>query len=63
MVPQADKVLHLIQRAGPQGISYGQLAANVTLEPETIAAVLQALLDFAQVVVSMEGEQRIYRCR
>ncbi len=63
LVPQADKVLHLIQQAGPQGISRGELGANVKLERDTLDSVIQALVDFGQVVVSMEGDQRIYRCR
>ncbi len=63
VMPQGDKVHHLIQQAGPQGISRGELEANVKLEPETLDSMIQALVDFGRVVVSMESGYRIYRSR
>lgn len=59
---QADLVLKLILQSG-QGISRGTLGAAIKLERESLDAVIQALVDTGQVVVSLEGEQRVYRAR
>ena len=61
VMPQADRVLHLIQQAGRRGISYGRLAAAITLEKQTFDSVVAALIRFNQASVSMENGQRIYR--
>ena len=64
VMPQADRVLELVQNAGRRGLSYGALASAITLEKETLDSVIQALIRFNQVSVSMEGGEggkRIYR--
>jgi hypothetical protein len=61
VMPQADRVLHLIQDAGRRGVSYGGLAAAIKLEKDTLDSVIAALVSFNQVSVSMENGQRIYR--
>jgi hypothetical protein len=63
VVPQADKVLGLIVQSGRHGISRGKLGAAITLERETLDSVIQALVDFGRVSVSMENGRRIYRPR
>lgn len=62
VMPQADRVWQQIRDAGRRrGISRCQLGAAIDLEPETLDSVIQALVDFGRVVVSMQGDERIYR--
>ena len=62
VMPQADQVWVSIRDAErKKGISYGKLARNIDLKPETLQAVIQSLVDFGKVAVSMERGQRIYR--
>jgi hypothetical protein len=61
VTPQAEKVWVLIRDSGPTGIKYGQLAANIDLERETLDDVIHALVSFGRVKVSWDRGQRIYR--
>ena len=62
VTPQCTQVWLLIRDAErKKGISYGELAGNIDLKPETLQAVIQSLVDFGKVAVSMERGQRIYR--
>jgi ribosome-binding protein aMBF1 (putative translation factor) len=62
VTPQYTQVWVSIRDAErKKGISYGKLARNIDLKPETLQAVIQSLVDFGKVAVSMERGQRIYR--
>ena len=63
VVPQADRVMHLIQQAGQQGISRCDLGAAIKLDRETLDDQLAALADSGWITVSMEGDFRVYRAR
>jgi len=62
VMPQADKVWQQIRDAGRRrGISRCQLGAAIDLNHETLDSVIQALIDFGRVEVSMEAGYRMYR--
>ena len=58
---QVDKVWQYIRDSGRRGITRCELGAAIDLEPETLNNVIQAMVDFGRVVVSMDGDERIYR--
>jgi ribosome-binding protein aMBF1 (putative translation factor) len=64
VTPQYPQVWVSIRDAErKKGISYGELAGNITLEKDTLDSVIAALVNFGKVAVSMERGQRIYRPR
>ena len=63
IVPQADRAMHLIQQSGRRGISRGELGAAIDLERHSLDDLLQALAASGQVLVSLEGQRRVYRAR
>jgi hypothetical protein len=64
VTPQCTQVWLLIRDAErKKGISYGELAGNITLEKDTLDSVIASLVNFGKVKVSMERGQRIYRPR
>jgi hypothetical protein len=62
-VPDADKPLVLIQRAGQAGIPEGQLRHHVDLPKELVDSLLQALVSAGQVAVGERQGKRVYFAR
>ena len=60
-ISQADKVVPLLQQAGPAGMTRRQLAGAIDLEPELVDGLLRALLDTGQIRVAEVGGVHIYR--
>ena len=60
-ISQADKVVPLLQQAGPAGMSRRQLAGAIDLPPSLVDALLSALLDTGQIRVADVGGVHIYR--
>ena len=60
-IPDATKVWQLVQQSGATGISHRELHRSVSLEPDTLDALLAGLVAVGQVTVSDVGGKRIYR--
>lgn len=60
-ISQADKVVPLLQQAGPGGMTRRQLGGAIALEPEMVDSLIRALLDTGQIRVADVGGVHIYR--
>ncbi|QEL17847.1 hypothetical protein [Limnoglobus roseus] len=59
-ISQADKIVPLLQQAGPTGMTRRQLTGAIDLEPSLVDALLSALLDSGQIRVAVVGGVHIY---
>lgn len=62
-VPVADLVVPLVAQAGDAGISRGEIGKAVGngLQPETLDALLNGLVEFGLVIVTREYGHLVYR--
>lgn len=58
-ISQADKIVPLLQQAGPAGMTRRQLAGAIDLEREMVDALLTALLDTGQIRFDGAGRYRV----
>jgi len=54
-------VFRLILQSGQRGIDLGSIGSKIDLPRHLLDSVIQALVDFGKVAVSMEAGKRIYR--
>lgn len=59
-INQSDKIVPLLQQAGPAGMTRRQLTGAIDLEPSLVDALLRALLDTGQIRVFVVGGVPIY---
>ena len=62
-LPDADKLVQLIQAAGASGIPEGELRSAVDLPRQLVDNLLQALVGSRQVGVINRGGKRVYFSR
>lgn len=60
-INQSDKIVPLLQQAGPTGMSRRQLTGAIDLSPSLVDGLLAALLDTGQIKVADVGGIRTYR--
>ena len=58
---EADWVLHLIARAGPNGLRRSAIAADIKLPRDILDNLLQAWVGLGQISARPEGEELVYR--
>jgi len=63
LLPQSDRLVALIQQAGPNGIPEGQLRSAVDLPMKLFDDLIQALVSARQVAVVERGGKRWYVAR
>jgi hypothetical protein len=60
-ISQADKIVPLLQQAGPAGMTRRQLGGAIDLSPELVDALLAALLGVGQIKIVYNNGVPIYR--
>lgn len=60
-MPEVDKVVPLVARAGMAGMTRRQLGGAIRLEPEVLQDLLDGLVRFGMLVVRDEGGVQVYR--
>lgn len=58
-ISQSDKIVPLLQQAGPVGMTRKQLGGAIDLEPELVDALLVALLGVGQIRTDGAGRYRV----
>jgi hypothetical protein len=60
-VPDATTLALLIARSGAAGISHHDLCRLAHISPDTLEALLAALITAGQITVSLRNGQRVFR--
>jgi hypothetical protein len=60
-INQSDKIVPLLQQAGPAGMTRRQLTGAIDLEPELVDALLVALVSIGQIKFDPSGGIHRYR--
>lgn len=60
-INQSDKIVPLLQQAGPVGMTRRQLGGAINLERELVDGLLRALLDTGQISIAHVGGVNFYR--
>ena len=60
-ISQSNKIVPLLQQAGPAGMTRRRLGGAIDLPPTLVDALLTALLDTGQIRIDVAGGIRTYR--
>lgn len=59
--PQADQIVPVIARAGPAGMTRGQIGGVIELSRDVLDALLDGLVRFGLLTVRLEDGVRVFR--
>lgn len=61
LLPECDRVLHVIAAAGPSGITDGDLGTHIQLHRRTLDELLEALLQVGRITRTFQQGEVMYR--
>lgn len=60
-IPLADRIVPIIAQTGPRGMSRGELGRVIELERDTLDSLLDGLIRFGLLRMTVENGVRFYR--